>query len=180
MLRRATPLIVVSSLLCTAIGSGVAGAQTTPPQIEDPMRAFSIVPPGQEGNVSDTELATGSFGAHYDDQLDMYAQLVNDDDVTEQELSKYFHSMQFGPQGGRQRRRDPVAEPGNPQSRGRDPLARVGITDASRAHRPGQLGAGQRDHDADDIGLPPADSGRNLRPHRVARVADRGHGGSVE
>ena len=62
------------------------------------MRAFSIVPPGQEGNVSDTELATGSFGAHYDDQLDMYAQLVNDD-VTEGELSKYFHSMQFGPQG---------------------------------------------------------------------------------
>jgi acyl-homoserine lactone acylase PvdQ len=108
MLRRATLLIVISSLLCAAIGSGVAGAQTTPPQVEDPMRAFSIVPPGQEGNVSDTELATGSFGAHYDDQHDMYAQLVNDDDVTEEELSKYFHSMQFGPQGDVEREYSPT------------------------------------------------------------------------
>jgi hypothetical protein len=72
------------------------------------MRAFSIVPRGQEGNVSDAELATGSFGPHYDDQLDMYAQLINDDDVTEDELTTYFHSMQFGPQGDVEREYSPT------------------------------------------------------------------------
>jgi acyl-homoserine lactone acylase PvdQ len=108
MLRRAMPLIVILSLLCAALGSGVAVAQTTPPQVDDPMRAFSIVPPGQEGNVSDAELATGGFGPHYDDQLDMYAQLVNDDDVTEAELPTYFHSMQFGPQGDVEREYSPT------------------------------------------------------------------------
>jgi hypothetical protein len=38
----------------------------------------------------------------------MYAQLVNDDDVTEEELSKYFHSMQFGPQGDVEREYSPI------------------------------------------------------------------------
>ncbi|MDQ4065904.1 MAG: penicillin acylase family protein, partial [Actinomycetota bacterium] len=35
----------------------------------------------------------------YADQRDMYASLINDDDVTHEELSTYFHSMQFGPEG---------------------------------------------------------------------------------
>ncbi|MDQ4023984.1 MAG: penicillin acylase family protein, partial [Actinomycetota bacterium] len=72
-------------------------AQDGPPKVKDPMRAFSIVPPGQEGDVTAPELASGDFGPHYADQLDMYASLVDDDDVSEGELDKYFHSMQFGP-----------------------------------------------------------------------------------
>jgi acyl-homoserine lactone acylase PvdQ len=77
------------------------------PEVTDNLRAYSIVPPGQEGNVTAAELASGDFGAHYDDQREMYASLVNDDDVTEEELPTYFHSMQFGPQGDVERTYEP-------------------------------------------------------------------------
>jgi acyl-homoserine lactone acylase PvdQ len=63
------------------------------------MRAFSIVPPGEEGDVTALELATGDFGEHYDDQVDAYAALIDDDNVIDLELPTYFHSMQFGPEG---------------------------------------------------------------------------------
>ncbi len=72
-------------------------AQTAPPKVEDRLRAYSIVPPGQEGNVTPAELLSGDYGPHYSDQLEMYAKLIEDDDVTDDELGKYFHSMQFGP-----------------------------------------------------------------------------------
>ncbi|MDQ3955067.1 MAG: penicillin acylase family protein [Actinomycetota bacterium] len=79
--------------------SGLPAAMAEPPPVEDRLRAFSIVPPGQEGDVTAQELVTGDYGPHYSDQLGMYASLVNDDDVTEKELPNYFHSMAFGPQG---------------------------------------------------------------------------------
>ncbi|MGH2751203.1 MAG: penicillin acylase family protein [Actinomycetota bacterium] len=71
-----------------------AGAQTSelPPEVPDELRAYSIVPPGQDGYVGPTL----EGGEHFDDQLDTYASLIDDDDVTEAELDDYFHSMQFG------------------------------------------------------------------------------------
>lgn len=67
-----------------------------PPEVPDHLRAYSIFPPGQEGNVTAPELSSGDFGPHYDHWVERYAALVDDDDVTEQELPDYFHSMQFG------------------------------------------------------------------------------------
>jgi acyl-homoserine lactone acylase PvdQ len=61
------------------------------------MEAYSIVPPGQEGNVTPEEVAAGSFGPHFDDQRELYASLIDDSNVTGAELKDYFHSMQFGP-----------------------------------------------------------------------------------
>lgn len=77
----------------------VATAQEAPPPMPDTMEAYSIVPPGQEGDVTGEEAASGDYGPHYADQRDMYARLIDDDDVTDEELGTYFHSMQFGPEG---------------------------------------------------------------------------------
>jgi acyl-homoserine lactone acylase PvdQ len=93
--RRVIALLLVGLLTAVAVIQSTAVA--APPAVADHLRAFSIVPPGQEGNVTAEELLLGDNGPHYDDQLEMYASLINDDDVTEEELSKYFHSMQFGP-----------------------------------------------------------------------------------
>ena len=62
-------------------------------RVADDVRGFAIDPPGQCGHVD----GTSSECAHYEDQIPMYKALVNDDDVTEEELSTYFKSMQFGP-----------------------------------------------------------------------------------
>jgi acyl-homoserine lactone acylase PvdQ len=84
-------------LVASVIHAVPTGAQGGPPETEDRLRAYSIVPPGQEGDVTVDELAAGDFGPHYSDQLEMYASLVDDDSVADDELEKYFHSMQFGP-----------------------------------------------------------------------------------
>ncbi len=97
MFRRVVSLVALASLISAALLQSVGAAQEAPPKVEDLLRAFSIVPPGQEGNVTAEELLSGDFGPHYQDQLDLYAKLVEDDDVTDDEISKYFHSMQFGP-----------------------------------------------------------------------------------
>ena len=90
--------VVVSVLLLSAsLASGVVNAQTGPPVVPDQLRAFAIDPPGQEGNVTTDEFITGDYGPHYQDQLEMYAGLIDDDDVTEDDLLTHFHSMQFGP-----------------------------------------------------------------------------------
>ena len=88
-------------LILAVLGAGLAipTAGAAPPVIDDPMRAFSIVPPGQEGDVTAEELASGDYGPNYQDQLEMYASLVDDGDVTDDELPTYFHSMQFGVEG---------------------------------------------------------------------------------
>ena len=105
MLRRIGSLALLACFMSASLLQPVGAA---PPAVDDHLRAFSIVPPGQEGNVTATELITGDFGPHYDDQLEMYASLVDDDDVTEEELSKYFHSMQFGPGAEIEREYSPI------------------------------------------------------------------------
>src|SRR5688572_16358015 len=95
MLQRLVSLVVLAGLISASLLTSVGLA--APPAVDDHLRAFSIVPPGQEGNVTATELISSDYGPHYSDQLEMYASLIDDDDVTEEELSKYFHSMQFGP-----------------------------------------------------------------------------------
>jgi acyl-homoserine lactone acylase PvdQ len=78
----------LSLLVAIALPAGAA-----PPEVPDHLRAYSIIPPGQDGFVS---LAT-VVGPHFSDQLDMYAALSDDDDVIEAELEDYFHPQQFGP-----------------------------------------------------------------------------------
>lgn len=95
MVRRPVAVIALTCLLSASLLQPVG--QAAPPEVKDHLRAYSILPPGQEGNVSATELVTGDYGPHYDDQLEPYAALIDDDDVTEEELATYFHSMQFGP-----------------------------------------------------------------------------------
>ncbi|HEX2296548.1 MAG TPA: penicillin acylase family protein [Actinomycetota bacterium] len=96
MLRRPVVAVVLAALVATALPAGVR-AQDGPPKVPDTMKAWSIVPPGQDGNVTAEEVPGGDFGPHFDDQREMYAALIDDDDVTESELGTYFHSMQFGP-----------------------------------------------------------------------------------
>lgn len=97
MARRPIALIALTCLLSASLLQSVGTAQAAPPEVQDHLRAFSIIPPGQEGNVTPDELITGDYGPHYDDQLEPYAALIDDDDVTADELGTYFHSMQFGP-----------------------------------------------------------------------------------
>src|SRR5918992_1143584 len=105
---RAGVALCVIALLTLPLQAAAGDRQ--PPAVTDNLRAYSIVPPGQEGNVTAAELAAGDFGPHYDDQREVYASLIDDDDITEEELPTYFHSMQFGPQGDVERTYDP--EPG--------------------------------------------------------------------
>jgi acyl-homoserine lactone acylase PvdQ len=96
MLRRMTA-VVVAGLVFAALGAPVVRAQGPVPATPDHLRAFSVAPPGQDGNLNAQEFGSEEYGSHYSDQLEMYASLIDDDDVTEEELSTYFHSMQFGP-----------------------------------------------------------------------------------
>ena len=106
MLRRLLSLGVLACFMSASLLTSVGLA--APPAVDDHLRAFSIVPPGQEGNVTAAELISGDYGPHYSDQLEMYASLVDDDDVAEDELSKYFHSMQFGPGAEIEREYSPI------------------------------------------------------------------------
>lgn len=94
-MRRAIALSV--ALVLGATAAAPVGAQEAPPQVPDTLKAFSITPPGQDGTITAEEFASGDYGPHFDDQREMYAALVDDDDVTGPELLNYFHSMQFGP-----------------------------------------------------------------------------------
>jgi acyl-homoserine lactone acylase PvdQ len=83
----------LTALVASVVGTGIGAAQTAPPVVTDDVRGFAIDPPGQCGHIDNTS----SECAHYEDQIPMYKALVNDDDVTEEELPTYFKSMQFGP-----------------------------------------------------------------------------------
>lgn len=72
-------------------------ALAAPPATSDGLRAYSIIPPGQNGFINLGHITSGTGPAHSDDQREMYASLVDDNDVTEAELPDYFHSAQFGP-----------------------------------------------------------------------------------
>jgi len=106
--KRRLAAFVLVALVTATVSTGIGQAQEAPPVVPDTLRAFSIVPPGQEGEVTASELISGNFGAHYQDQLQVYASLVNDDDVTDDELAKYFHSMQFGPGSTIERTYSPI------------------------------------------------------------------------
>ena len=93
MTARAISLSLLIALVGSIVGSGVGRAQSGPPRVTDDVRGFAIDPPGQCGHVDQTSEEC----AHYEDQLAMYESLVDDEDITEGELSKYFKSMQFGP-----------------------------------------------------------------------------------
>ena len=100
MLRRTVALAVALVVTATFfVPQMVVAQEEGPPEMPDTMVAYSIAPPGQEGDVTPDEAASGDFGPHYSDQRDMYAALINDSDVTNAELGDYFHSMQFAPQG---------------------------------------------------------------------------------
>jgi acyl-homoserine lactone acylase PvdQ len=89
--RRIVGVLTTSLLVAALAGSPamtVEGRTADPPEVPDHLRAFSVIPPGQSGEPA---------GAHALDQLGMYAALIDDDDVTDEELNLYFHSFQFGP-----------------------------------------------------------------------------------
>jgi acyl-homoserine lactone acylase PvdQ len=93
-----TPNRYVRSFLALAAGLALVvaialPAGAAPPEVPDHLRAYSIIPPGQDGFVSLASI----LGPHFSDQLDMYAALADDDDVTEAELDDYFHTQRFGP-----------------------------------------------------------------------------------
>ncbi|MGH3119272.1 MAG: penicillin acylase family protein, partial [Gaiellales bacterium] len=100
MTRRVLAILVAASFGAALVTPAVeAQEEGPPPASPDTMVAYSIVPPGQEGEVTPAEALSGSFGDHYSDQRDMYAGLIDDEDATNADLAKHFHSMQFGPQG---------------------------------------------------------------------------------
>lgn len=99
MSRRFLALSVLAALLLASLAPSLAAQeQEGPPKVPDTMEAYSIVPPGQDGNVTPAEVPAGEFGPHFDDQRELYASLIDDEDVTDSEIKTYFHSMQFGPE----------------------------------------------------------------------------------
>ncbi len=90
---RAISIGVLAVLVASLVGTGVGVAQNAPPKVTDDVRGFGIDPPGQCGHVDQS----GNECEHYEDQLGMYESLVNDADITEAELDKYFKPMDFGP-----------------------------------------------------------------------------------
>lgn len=96
-MRRSLVSLPVAALLAASLQMPAAAEGPRPPSTRDGLRAYSITPPGQDGTVTTAELSSGDYGPHYSDQLEKYASLVEDRDVTESELPRYFHSMRFGP-----------------------------------------------------------------------------------
>jgi acyl-homoserine lactone acylase PvdQ len=99
-MRRQISLFLLMSIVMAAFVSPAQAQDPAPPEVTDTLRAYNITPPGQEGNVTTDEVVTDDFGPHYQDQLGMYAALVDDENVTDDELENYFHTMQFGPAPG--------------------------------------------------------------------------------
>jgi len=99
MLRRIITAVVGLTLIATALPMTVNAQATGPPPVPDTMTAFSIVPPGQEGNVTPDEVIAGDYGPHFADQVELYASLIDSEDVTNDTIGGFFHSMQFGPDG---------------------------------------------------------------------------------
>jgi acyl-homoserine lactone acylase PvdQ len=84
-------------LIAALVPAAQGQAPPEVPKAPDHLRAYSVTPPGQDGTITAARFASGNYGPHFDDQLEMYASLIDDDSVTLKDLDKYFHSMQFGP-----------------------------------------------------------------------------------
>jgi acyl-homoserine lactone acylase PvdQ len=91
LVARVVPVALIASLL--------AGPARSQPAVPDSLRAFSIIPPGQDGSLTVLDLFEGG-GPYVQDQLDAYAALPDDPQITDAELGTYFHSFGFGPEGG--------------------------------------------------------------------------------
>ncbi len=87
MTRRAVSLLASLTVL---LALAVQPASAVPPDVSDGMTAYAVIPPGQSGS------AYGPQASHRMDQLEMYKDLINDDEVTPDELDTYFHDFQFG------------------------------------------------------------------------------------
>jgi acyl-homoserine lactone acylase PvdQ len=106
-MRRSAPVL---SLIAIALATLMvpAHAAAPPPTVSDDLKAYSITPPGQDGTITSDEFISGDYGPHYDDQLGMYAALIDDNNVTDAEMTDYFHSMQFGVDGAVERSYSPT------------------------------------------------------------------------
>lgn len=96
-MRRSIALVVTTTLACGLVPAAAVGAQEAPPPVPDTAIGYTIMPPGQDGSITTEEFLAGDYGPHFDDQLEMYASLVQDDDVTDEELLDYFRPFQFDP-----------------------------------------------------------------------------------
>lgn len=83
MFRRAITAAAAASVVIGALGPAAAA----PPEIEDSMVGWGILNPGQSGIA---------FDPHNSDQVEPYAALADDSDITDDELGTYFHPLQFG------------------------------------------------------------------------------------
>lgn len=108
-MRRRFPVVPLIAIALAALMVPAYAADPPPPEVPDTLKAYSITPPGQDGTITAAEAVSMDYGPHYDDQLDMYAALIDDDDVTEAEMTDYFHTMQFGPDGAIERTYQPTA-----------------------------------------------------------------------
>lgn len=143
-MHRRFPRVGVVLIVLLSLGQWPATALAAPPpEVPDGVRAFSIIPPGQSGFANLGQIASGQIGPHVDDQREMYAALVDDDDVTEDELSNYFHSGQFGP--GEDIEREYSPRPGATVYRDAFGIPHVyGVTDADAAFALGYVSAEDR------------------------------------
>jgi len=85
MLRRLAVAALVGAVVA-ALAAPAVRAQGSVPATQDHLRAYSVAPPGQDGNLNAQEFGSDDYGAHYSDQVEMYASLIDDDDVTEDKL----------------------------------------------------------------------------------------------
>lgn len=100
--------ILVAVLTVMATTSAAPARATTPPPVPDLLRAFSVLPPGQNGFFHIGDVIGETLPPHAADQYDMYAALADDDDVTDPDLLSYFKPFQFGPVGTIEREYQPI------------------------------------------------------------------------
>ncbi len=98
-MRRHVSLLLCSLLVAALAPVSAVAQDEGPPPVPDTIRGYAVMPPGQDGTITAAEFASGNYGSHFDDQLEMYANLVTDDDVTEEELLTYFKAFQMAPEG---------------------------------------------------------------------------------
>jgi acyl-homoserine lactone acylase PvdQ len=91
-LRSFAPLVLCIALVATAAPAGAQGAAAI-----DGVRGYSVIPSGQSGYLSVSDLLGGGPRPNTRNQLGMYAGLIDDDDITEDKLSTYFHGAQLEP-----------------------------------------------------------------------------------
>jgi acyl-homoserine lactone acylase PvdQ len=119
MRRRARKTIVAAALVSLCALVPQAAAQVQPYGTNDYGGFRNILPPGQGQNVNGAEAIAaqgGTLPAHYDDQREMYGDLVfATPGLAASEIDQYFKDGSFGVQQGdveRTYQPDPVGHPG--------------------------------------------------------------------